>query len=70
MEVNNICPNCGSNEFISSLNKYDIVVFDDSEFKFVKSELADIEEEYFCRECGEKVDVEKSVISNKIQLSI
>lgn len=68
MGINSRCPNCGSDEFISSLNKYDVVVFEDSEFRFQKSVLAEIEEEYFCRECGEKVDIEKSIKSKNIQL--
>lgn len=70
MEIKNKCPNCGSEEFVSSLNSYDLLIFKDSKFHVVRSELADIEEEIFCRECGEQVDTETSEEYNKIRLKV
>lgn len=65
---NEKCPNCGSEEFVSSLNSYDILIFDNSEFQVIKSELANIDNEIYCRECGEQVDIDLSEKSHKIQL--
>lgn len=66
MEINNnICPNCYSEEFISSPNQYDILVFEDGNFSILKSEFID-EVTIYCRGCGETIDYDASMKTGKI----
>ena len=53
------CPNCGSSEFITEPNQYDVLEFSKYGFETISTETID-EYKIFCRECGKEVDVEKS----------
>jgi DNA-directed RNA polymerase subunit RPC12/RpoP len=53
------CPNCGSNEFVSEPNQYDIMIFTENGFETQTTETVD-EYKVFCRECSEEIDVLKS----------
>ena len=61
----NKCPNCGSEEFISSPNRYDVLIFNEGRFTIEKSEFID-EETIYCRECNAIVDYNDSISSGKI----
>lgn len=50
------CPTCGSTEFITPLNSYDTYQFVDGKLSFIRSEIANIPFELFCRECGRKLE--------------
>lgn len=56
---NNSCPNCGSKEFITEPNQYDILKFSKYGFETIDTEVID-EYKVFCRECNSEIDVEKS----------
>lgn len=60
------CPKCGSNEFISSLNKYDCLNFVDNSFQIQKSEIIDDEYKIYCRECGIEINERKSIKNKKV----
>lgn len=53
------CPNCGSNEFITEPNQYDILVFSKEGFETQSTEIIE-EYKVFCRECSKEVDLLKS----------
>lgn len=61
---NNHCPNCGSKEFVSNLNQYDILEFTNGDFHILKSEIID-EYEIFCRQCGQKLENKNGKITAK-----
>jgi len=46
---------CGSTEFITDLNSYDIYEIIDGELTFMHTEFIDNEEKYYCRKCGEEL---------------
>jgi hypothetical protein len=48
---------CGSTEFVSNLNSYDIFELVDGKLEFQRSEFIDDKKEIFCRECGKKLQV-------------
>jgi hypothetical protein len=50
------CKKCGSQEFITALNAYDIYEVIDKKLIKVDTEYTDDEFELFCRECSEKLD--------------
>jgi hypothetical protein len=50
------CKNCGSQEFITALNAYDIYEVIDKKLIKVKTECTDDEFELFCRDCSEKLN--------------
>lgn len=50
------CPECGSNEFITEPNRYDVLVFTKDGFK-VQSTKAIEDYKIFCRECSKEIDV-------------
>ena len=62
------CPECGSNEFVTEPNQYDVLTFTKNGFQIESSEQVD-GSDIFCRECGEQVDCIAStnqiVIKNK-----
>ncbi len=60
------CPNCGSEEFVTEPNRYDILTFED-DFEVTKSYFID-EYNVQCRECAEDIDVEKSSSLKRIIL--
>lgn len=62
------CPNCGSDEFVSLPNRYDILIFKDSRFQVVKSEFTNDEDVIYCRGCSERVNVEEFEKNNAIVL--
>lgn len=47
------CANCGSKEFITQANKYDVYKVIDNELQLVNTENIDDENIFYCRECGE-----------------
>lgn len=65
-KFNSKCPICGSTEFISNPNRYDIFNFIDGEFKIKSSNFVNDEDKVFCRECSTEVDIIKSDEFNKI----
>ena len=46
---------CGSDEFISEPNGYDVVTFEDGEVKIRRREIIDTST-YYCRECGKEYE--------------
>lgn len=60
------CPSCGSTEFVTMPNRYDILTFKD-DFEVSKSYYID-EFNVQCRECAEDIDVEKSSNLKRIVL--
>ncbi len=59
MDTISRCPVCGSNEFITPLNSYDIYQFIDGELSFIRSELTNEPFKLFCRECGKEIEESK-----------
>jgi len=53
------CPNCGSSEFITEPNQYDVLKFSKDGFETISTESID-EYRIFCRECGKEVDILKT----------
>jgi hypothetical protein len=53
------CPNCGSDEFITEPNRYDIMTFSIQGFQVIESATID-DYKVFCRECSEEVDISLS----------
>jgi hypothetical protein len=49
---------CGSTEFVSNLNSYDVFELVDGKLEFQRSELIEKGKEIFCRECGKKLKIE------------
>jgi hypothetical protein len=49
---------CGSTEFVSNPNSYDVFELVDGKLEFIGREFADEEEEIFCRECTKKIKIE------------
>ncbi len=60
------CPSCGSEEFVTEPNRYDILTFD-NDFEVSKSYYID-EYNVQCRECAEDIDVENSSRLKRIVL--
>jgi hypothetical protein len=52
---------CGSVEFITQPNRYDIYEIIDGELMLIQSEFTDDEEILFCRECCEKFDINNTL---------
>ncbi len=65
MKQNNLCPNCGSHEFITEPNQYDVLIFSKEGFETQETEQV-YDYKIFCRECAKEVDVLNSI--NKIVL--
>ena len=64
MDSKYCCPNCGSDEFMTSPNQYDILTFSEAGIEIQSTEQV-YEYELFCRECGEGVEFlesEKKII--------
>lgn len=56
---------CGSDEFITQLNQYDIYTVDDNgNLIFWKSEVTDEPPRFYCRDCRQEYDRELNLISN------
>jgi len=53
------CPNCGSDEFTTEPNQYDILKFSVEGFEVIGTEIID-DCKITCRECSKEVDVVKS----------
>ncbi len=67
MKKNNVCPDCGSDEFITDPFQYDIMSFEKGEFNIIHTECID-EYSIYCRECGSEVDEESSKKFKKVVL--
>jgi len=52
----NICQKCGGEEFITSLNSYDVYRIVEGKPVFVKTEVANMDFVLFCRECGQRIE--------------
>lgn len=63
------CPFCGSKEFITSPNRYDIMIFTNGDFDWQESEFTNEVGYIYCRECGAEVDEEKTRAQKKLVLS-
>lgn len=53
--MNYKCQNCGSTEFISQLNKYDIYEVRNNKLVYVDSEYINEELKLFCRDCSNEI---------------
>jgi len=67
---NSKCPKCGSEDFITQLNRYDCLKFVSGEFQAEKSEFVNEKERVFCRECSNEIDVKTSFRHGKVILRI
>ncbi len=55
-KTNKVKPcSCGSNEFVSKPNRYDIYQVVDNRLELTSSLIAEEEIKLFCRECGEEL---------------
>jgi hypothetical protein len=54
MEKNMKPCECGSTEFATNLNSYDIYELIDGKLEWIRSELAHNELKFYCRDCGEE----------------
>jgi len=50
------CPHCGSKQFITNPNCYDVYEIVNGRFDYIKSELIGEELRLYCRECGDLFD--------------
>ncbi|MCA6071197.1 MAG: hypothetical protein LE168_02230 [Endomicrobium sp.] len=48
---------CGSTEFVSNPNSYDVFELVVGKLEFIRMEFADEEEDIFCRECAKKIKI-------------
>ncbi len=55
------CPDCGSEEFITPLNAYDIYQIVGGEPTFIRTNLAEDEFMLHCRECGRRVELDRKL---------
>lgn len=62
------CPKCGSEEFVTHPNRYDCLIFVNSQFNVEKSEFTNESEQLFCRKCCAEVDEKASITNKKIVL--
>ncbi len=67
MPQNYSCPNCGSHEFITEPNQYDIFSFSENGFAIIATTQID-DYKLFCRVCSEEIDENKSIESISITL--
>ena len=51
--------NCGSREFITAPNSYNIYELIDEKLEFIRSEIIEDEIKFYCRECGERYVIQK-----------
>ena len=56
---NKKCYNCGSKEFITEPNKYDVVTFEDGKYTIVSVETID-DFKIFCRECSSELKLDRT----------
>lgn len=68
MENSNQCPKCGSTEFLTEPNQYDVISFVNGNFNVIRSESTDDEYKVFCQECYEEIDFNGSLDKGKIIL--
>lgn len=61
----NQCPKCGSLEFITEPNQYDVLKFNNGHFETKGLEFCD-EFKLFCRECSAEINEKASEIKNKV----
>ncbi|MCH9757822.1 MAG: hypothetical protein K0U19_01790 [Proteobacteria bacterium] len=47
--------NCGSEEYITEANAYDIYQYDGDNFNFQRTERIDSEFKLYCRDCGVEI---------------
>ncbi|MCU0427832.1 MAG: hypothetical protein MUF71_19645 [Candidatus Kapabacteria bacterium] len=62
------CPECGSEEFVTQPNRYDVLTFTAMGFHISDTCSTDDIEIIFCRECGNRVDIEQSLSANNVVL--
>ncbi len=63
----NKCPNCGSEEFVTEPNQYDMLYFENGEFRISHTEFVDVYA-IRCRGCGGDIDEEKSIERKRVVL--
>jgi hypothetical protein len=61
------CPECGSEEFISEPNRYDVFEFQENDFVVTNSHFIN-EYTFFCRECNQEINVELSIQNKRVTL--
>ncbi len=67
-EGKNQCPKCGSAQFITDPNQYDVLEFNNGVFDIIRSESTADEFKIFCGECFTEIDQDTSVDENQIIL--
>jgi len=67
---NFVCPNCGSDEFITQPNRYDCLKFVNGQFRVEKSEFANEKGRVFCRGCGAEIGEKASAQNKKVILRV
>lgn len=67
-ENNHQCPECGSTQFITEPNQYDVLEFYNEKFEIIRSESTEDEYKIFCEDCYEEVDVETSLKEKRVVL--
>ena len=63
------CPECGSEDFITQPNRYDVMTFTGEKFELSDSHCTDDQEVYYCRECSKEVNIAASVRAKRIILA-
>jgi len=62
------CPKCGSDEFITKPNRYNVLRFIGGSFQVDKTEIINDEYRIFCRECSAEVDVDTCAKNGRVVL--
>ena len=62
------CPKCGSEEFITKPNYYDVLRFIDGSFQIEKLEFMNNEYRIFCRGCSAEIDLDTSMKNEEVAL--
>ncbi len=65
---NSQCPKCGSEQFITEPNQYDVISFEDGNFNVIRSESTDDGYKVFCENCDEEIDFNESLEQGKVVL--
>jgi chloramphenicol O-acetyltransferase len=60
MKKKYLCPACGSDEFITEPNCYDVMTFNKDSFTVTNTEYID-EYRVFCRGCSAEIDENESI---------
>lgn len=64
----NLCPHCGSSQFETEPNQYDIVEFHNGYFEIIRTEISMDEHIFLCSECYKQIDFEATIDEGRIIL--